>query len=57
MDEIEQNELEFAKKQDQIMKMRVKRNVAKLKRTLVLIAAGLIFLLFVGLFFMLIFRT
>lgn len=57
MDKIEQNELEFAKKQDQIMKMRVKRNVAKLKRTLVLIAAGLIFLLFVGLFFMLIFRT
>lgn len=57
MDKIEQNELEFAKKQDQIMKMRVKRNVAKLKRTLVLIAAGLIFLLFVGLFFMLIFQT
>lgn len=57
MDKIEQNELEFAKKQDQIMKMRVKRNVAKLKQTLVLIAAGLIFLLFVGLFFMLIFQT
>ena len=52
MEEIDRSELEFARKQDEILKMRFKRNMGKLMRTLIAIAGALILLLLVSLFLM-----
>ena len=52
MEEIDRSEFEFARKQDEILKMRFKRNMGKLMRTLIAIAGALILLLLVSLFLM-----
>ena len=52
MEEIDRSELEFARKQDEILKMRFKRNMGKLMQTLIAIAGALILLLLVSLFLM-----